>query len=142
VRRLLFTASVVPSSLSLVTLMKEALSSPPKRRFLHEPHGVTYQKTAFFKGHRVCFFLCISPQHLLNVFELAESRILPEFDRSYRYRSHNVHRNRHSIREGPNRAISWHRVFEACACVLKMPLASGKQRERRTGGPHLVADVG
>jgi hypothetical protein len=30
-----------------VTLMKEA-PVPPKRRFLHEPHGVTTQKTPFF----------------------------------------------------------------------------------------------
>jgi hypothetical protein len=37
----------VPSSPILVTLMKEALSSP-KRRFLQEPHGVTSQKTPFF----------------------------------------------------------------------------------------------
>jgi hypothetical protein len=44
VRRLLVTASVVPSSPILVTPMKEALSSPPKRRFLQEPHGVTSQK--------------------------------------------------------------------------------------------------
>jgi hypothetical protein len=27
--------------------MKEALG-PPKRRFLQEPHGVTFQKTPFF----------------------------------------------------------------------------------------------
>jgi hypothetical protein len=47
VRRLLVTASVVPSSPIFVTLMKEALSSP-KRRFLQEPHGVTSQKTPFF----------------------------------------------------------------------------------------------
>jgi hypothetical protein len=46
VRRLLVTASAVPSSLILVTLMKEAL--PPKRPFLQEPHGVTSQKTPFF----------------------------------------------------------------------------------------------
>jgi hypothetical protein len=47
VHRLLDTASVVPSSPILVTLMKEALSSP-ERRFLQEPHGVTSQKTPFF----------------------------------------------------------------------------------------------
>jgi hypothetical protein len=47
VRRLLVTASVVPSSLILVTLMKEVLS-PPKRQFLQEPHGVTSHKTPFF----------------------------------------------------------------------------------------------
>jgi hypothetical protein len=32
----------------VVTLMKEALGSP-KRRFLQEPHGITSQKTPFFK---------------------------------------------------------------------------------------------
>jgi hypothetical protein len=36
---LIVTASVVPSSPILVTLMKEALSSPICR-FLQEPHGV------------------------------------------------------------------------------------------------------
>jgi hypothetical protein len=41
VRRLLVTASVVPSSPILVNLMKE------------EPHGVTFQKTPFFKLKRV-----------------------------------------------------------------------------------------
>jgi hypothetical protein len=46
-RRLLVSASVVASSPIFVTLMKEALS-PPKRRFLQEPHGVTSQKTPFF----------------------------------------------------------------------------------------------
>jgi hypothetical protein len=44
--RLLVTASVVPNSPILVTLMMEALSSS-KRRFLQEPHGVTSQKTTF-----------------------------------------------------------------------------------------------
>jgi hypothetical protein len=44
--RLLVTASVVPSSLILVTLMKEALGSP-QRRFLQEPHDATSQKTPF-----------------------------------------------------------------------------------------------
>jgi hypothetical protein len=47
VRRLLVTASVVPSSPILVTLMKEVLV-PPKHHFLQEPHGVTSQKTPFF----------------------------------------------------------------------------------------------
>jgi hypothetical protein len=47
VRRLLVTASVVPSSPILVTLMQEALV-PPKRLFLQEPHGVTSQKAPFF----------------------------------------------------------------------------------------------
>jgi hypothetical protein len=46
-RRLLVTATVVPSSTILVTPMKEALSSP-KHRFIKEPHGVTSQKTPFF----------------------------------------------------------------------------------------------
>jgi hypothetical protein len=39
VSRLLVTASVVPNSPILVTLMNEALQ---------EPHGMTYQKTPFF----------------------------------------------------------------------------------------------
>jgi hypothetical protein len=47
VRRLLVATSLVPSSPILVTLMKEALSSP-KRRLLQEPHYVTSQKTPFF----------------------------------------------------------------------------------------------
>jgi hypothetical protein len=47
VHRLLVTASVVPSSLILVTLMKEALTSS-ERQFLHEQHSVTLQKTSFF----------------------------------------------------------------------------------------------
>jgi hypothetical protein len=46
-RRLLVTASVVPTSTILVTLMKEALSSS-RHRFLQEPHGVTSQNTTFF----------------------------------------------------------------------------------------------
>jgi hypothetical protein len=46
--KLLVTASVVLCSQILVTLMKEALS-PPNRRFLQEPHGVTSQKTPFVK---------------------------------------------------------------------------------------------
>jgi hypothetical protein len=44
---MLVTASIVPSSQILVTLMMEALSSL-KRRFLQEPHDVTSQKTPFF----------------------------------------------------------------------------------------------
>jgi hypothetical protein len=28
---------------------------PPKRRFLLEPHGVTSQKTQFFKSYEACF---------------------------------------------------------------------------------------
>jgi hypothetical protein len=47
VRRLLVTASVVPSSPILVTLMKEALRSSDTS-VLQEPHGVTSQKTPFF----------------------------------------------------------------------------------------------
>jgi hypothetical protein len=47
VRRLLVTASVVPSSLILVSLMKEALGSS-ETLVLTEPHGVTSQKTPFF----------------------------------------------------------------------------------------------
>jgi hypothetical protein len=46
-RWLLVTASVVPSSPIVVTLMMEAVFLP-KRRFLQEPHGVTSQKTPFF----------------------------------------------------------------------------------------------
>jgi hypothetical protein len=47
VRRLLVTVNVVPSSTTLVTLMKKALSSS-ETRFLREPHGVTSQKTPSF----------------------------------------------------------------------------------------------
>jgi hypothetical protein len=47
VRRLLVTASILPSSPFLVTLMKEATSSS-KTSFLQEPYGVTSQKTPFF----------------------------------------------------------------------------------------------
>jgi hypothetical protein len=47
VLRLLVTANVVPNSPILVTLMMDAIVSP-KSRFLHEPHGVTSQKTTFF----------------------------------------------------------------------------------------------
>jgi hypothetical protein len=53
VRRLLVTASVVPSSPILVTLMKELLLNSPKRQFLQEPHGVTSQKTPFFSNKYV-----------------------------------------------------------------------------------------
>jgi hypothetical protein len=49
VRRLLFTAIVVPSSPILVTLNLEALS--PKLLDLQEPHGIASQKTAFFCNH-------------------------------------------------------------------------------------------
>jgi hypothetical protein len=45
--QLLITASVVPSSKILVTLMKKVLV-PPKCRILQEPNGVTSQKTQFF----------------------------------------------------------------------------------------------
>jgi hypothetical protein len=44
---LLVTASIVPSSPILVTLMTEALSSS-KSRILQEPHGVTSQRMPFF----------------------------------------------------------------------------------------------
>jgi hypothetical protein len=47
VLQFLVTANVVPGSLILFTLMKEAIRSS-ERWFLHEPHGVTCQKTAFF----------------------------------------------------------------------------------------------
>jgi hypothetical protein len=46
-RRLLVTASVVPSSPILVTLMMEALSSS-EISVLKEPHGVRCPKTPFF----------------------------------------------------------------------------------------------
>jgi hypothetical protein len=46
VRGLLVTASFVPISPILVTLMKEALSSSDMS--VQEPHGVTSQKTQFF----------------------------------------------------------------------------------------------
>jgi hypothetical protein len=45
--RSLVTDSVAHSSPILVTLMMEVLV-PPERRFLQEPHGVTFQKTPFF----------------------------------------------------------------------------------------------
>jgi hypothetical protein len=49
VRRLLVTASVVPSSPILVTLMIEALSFS-ETSVLKEPYGLTSQKTPFFKS--------------------------------------------------------------------------------------------
>jgi hypothetical protein len=49
-RRNTLTADVVPSSPILVTLVMDAICSSDTSalRFLQEPHGVTYQKTAFF----------------------------------------------------------------------------------------------
>jgi hypothetical protein len=47
VRRLLVTASVVPSSQILVTLMKEALGFS-ETSVIQEPHGITSQKIPFF----------------------------------------------------------------------------------------------
>jgi hypothetical protein len=47
VRRLLVTASVVPSSPILITLIRRRYV-PPKCRLIQEPHGVTSQKTPFF----------------------------------------------------------------------------------------------
>jgi hypothetical protein len=47
VRRLLVTASVVPNSPVLVTLMMEALSSS-ETWVLQQPYGVASQKTTFF----------------------------------------------------------------------------------------------
>jgi hypothetical protein len=44
---LIVTANVVPSSLTLSNLMMEAIHFS-ERRFLQEPHGVTFQTTAFF----------------------------------------------------------------------------------------------
>jgi hypothetical protein len=46
VLQLLVTANAVKRSLILFTLMMEAIR--PKRWLLHEPKGVTSQKTAFF----------------------------------------------------------------------------------------------
>jgi hypothetical protein len=46
--RLLVAACVVPSAPIFVTLMKEAPGSS-ETWFLQEPHGVTTQKTPFFK---------------------------------------------------------------------------------------------
>jgi hypothetical protein len=48
VRLLLVTTNVVPSSPILVTLMMETLRSS-ETRFLQVTHGVTSQKTPFFK---------------------------------------------------------------------------------------------
>jgi hypothetical protein len=48
VLRLILTANVVPSSLILVTLRMTERYVPAKRRFLQEPLGVTFQKTAIF----------------------------------------------------------------------------------------------
>jgi hypothetical protein len=48
VRRLLVAACVVPSSPILSPWWRRR-QVPPKRRFLQEPHGVTTQKTPFFK---------------------------------------------------------------------------------------------
>jgi hypothetical protein len=45
--RLLVTASVVPTSPILVSLMKEALSSS-ETSVLIKPHGITSQKMPFF----------------------------------------------------------------------------------------------
>jgi hypothetical protein len=46
VLQLQVTANFVSSSPILFTRKKEAIL-PPKRRFLQEPHGVTFQKAAF-----------------------------------------------------------------------------------------------
>jgi hypothetical protein len=81
-RRLLVAACVVPSSPILVTLMKEA---PPKRRFLQEPHGVTSQKTPFFKN--VAVLLCEFSYELTDYF-------------SVRNKSHALHRSRVSLQYG------------------------------------------
>jgi hypothetical protein len=53
VRLLLVTASVVPSSPILVTLMKEALSSS-ETSVLKEPHGITSQR------HHSSFLTCFA----------------------------------------------------------------------------------
>jgi hypothetical protein len=47
--------TLAPITSILVTPMKEALSSP-KRQFLQEPHGVTSQKTPFFRFIHVLGF--------------------------------------------------------------------------------------
>jgi hypothetical protein len=49
------SANVVPCLPIIANLMMEALHSNvrPKRRFLQEPHGVTSQKTSFFKATAV-----------------------------------------------------------------------------------------
>jgi hypothetical protein len=49
--RLLVTVNIHRSPI-LVTMMKEVIRSP-KRRFLHEPHGVTSERTTFFTEY-VC----------------------------------------------------------------------------------------
>jgi hypothetical protein len=67
VRRLLVAGCVVPSSSILLPWWRRS-QVPPKRRFLQEPHGVTTQKTPFFKrehlqllpedgGKNICNFL-------------------------------------------------------------------------------------
>jgi hypothetical protein len=38
---------------------------PPKRRFLQEPHGVTTQKTPFFK--LVFFYTSLLPELLISI---------------------------------------------------------------------------
>jgi hypothetical protein len=43
---------------------------PPKRQFLEEPHGVTFQKTAFF------IVTAVKTSDLTNLFSIS-SRILP-----------------------------------------------------------------
>jgi hypothetical protein len=48
VRQLLVNANVVSSSSIFVTLMMEAMVSS-ETSVSQEPHGVTFQKTAFFK---------------------------------------------------------------------------------------------
>jgi hypothetical protein len=53
VRRLLVTASVVPSSPILSPWWRRRYV-PPKRRFLQEPQGVTSQNTPFFKNIHDC----------------------------------------------------------------------------------------
>jgi hypothetical protein len=64
-------ASVVRSSPILVTLMKEALSSP-KRRFLQEPHSVTSQKTPFF----IILDLYKHRSHKINIYFFFKSYIV------------------------------------------------------------------
>jgi hypothetical protein len=62
------TASVVPSSSILVTLMKESLSSS-ERSVFQEPHGVTSQKTPFF----VVFSSCLQFRTMDKVQTLSDS---------------------------------------------------------------------
>jgi hypothetical protein len=73
VLRLLVTANV-PTLLILVTLMMEAIR-PSKHWLLQEPHGVTCQKTAYFKGeflynlymyYYCCYYILI----ITNLIEL------------------------------------------------------------------------